>query len=148
MVPCTMRDILAISKVLDDDFVFIPINGRPCTVEGETAYTFLSNPGSCVLMPNEGSVFIFVPYSPLIYNVHLGVLPAWRGKQAVRACLDAFQWMFDNTGCCKIIGFESSARRDALRFIGLLGVEREGLLKNVDGKGGDMVVFGYSKPCE
>jgi len=143
-----MRDILAVNKVLDDDSVFIPVNGHPCTVEGATAYSFLSSPGAYVLMPNEGSVFIFVPYNGHIYNVHLGILPAWRGKQAVQACLDAFRWMFANTGCLKIIGFESSARRDALRFIGLLGVEREGLLKNVDGKGGDMVVFGYSKPCE
>lgn len=107
----------------------------------------LSADGIYVLMPNEGSVLIFVPYNKDIYNVHIGFLPGFRGRSAVAACLDAFSWMFANTPCVKIIGFELKKRRDAIRFIGLLGVDREGVLKNVDGKGNDMIVFGHCKPC-
>jgi len=147
MVPCTIKDILAVSRVLDDDSVFIPINGRPCTVEGETAYALLSRPDVVVLMPNEGSVFAFVGYDSHISQIHLGVLPQWRGKVAVQACKECFHWIFEHTECTKIVGFENAANRAAIRFIGLLGVDREGLLKNVDGKGMDMVVFGYCKPC-
>jgi hypothetical protein len=144
---CKMFDIIKVSRVLDDASVFAPINGKDCEVLGETASAFLSSDAVYVLMPNDGSVFIFVPYNEFIFNVHLGVLPEWRGKQAVKACRDAFAWMFANTPCTKIIGFEDTRRRDAIRFITLLGVDREGLLKNVDGKGMDMAIFGYSKPC-
>lgn len=144
---CYLRDILKVSRVLDDDSVFIPVNGHPCQDEGATAYAYLSNPGVYVLMPNEGSVLIFVPYNEAIYNVHIAFLPEYRGKKAVRATKEAFAWVFSETPCMKIIGFESASRKEAIRFIGLLGVDREGLLKNVDGKGTDMVVFGYCKPC-
>jgi len=147
---CDLSDILKVSRVLDDDSVHIPVNGFRCRREGETACGLLSHPGIFVLMPNEGSVFAFVPYNEHLFNVHLGILPEYRGKVAIAACKDAFAWMFANTDCIKIIGLESVKHRAAIRFITSLGVDREGTLKGAcyhNGVSTDMAVFGYCKPC-
>ena len=77
--------------------------------------------------------------------MHIAVLQKYRGKMAKEALLQSFDWIFDNTSCIKIIGFEAVRNRAAIKFIGCLGVDREGLLKNADGQGGDVVIFGWSK---
>lgn len=147
MVRCTMRDILKVSRVLDDNSVFFPINGHHCTIgeEGSSAYGLLARQDIVVLMPNEGSVVAFIPYNQHIFNVHMAFLPEWRGKLAKYAMLDSFSWVFENTSCRKIMGMEDSKNKAALRFCSMLG-ERQGLLNNVDGKGTDMVIFGRCKP--
>lgn len=139
------EDILLVSSVLDHDDVFVPVNGYSCRVEGETAYGFLSNGGVYVLMPNELSVLIFVPISENMFNVHIAFLPQGRGKLAVTATLNAFKWMFENTSCTKIIGFESVENKAATRFVSLLGVDVEGRLKRAGKNGEDMIIYGLCK---
>lgn len=143
---CDLSQIAEVSDVLDHDSVFVPVNGKKCDNPGVSAIAALIRSDVYVLMPNEGSVIIYVPYDENIYNVHIAFLPGYRGKQAIDMLKKTFKWMFDNTTCMKIIGFEYMKNRPAIRFIGCLGVDREGILKNVNGKGDDMVVFGHSKP--
>lgn len=141
-----MEDIMIVSNVLDHDSVFIPVNGRECKEPGVSAYAALNRPDIHVLMPNNGTVHIFVPYNENIMHVHIAVLPEFRGKLAIKTLKDSFTWIFENTGAIKIIGFEAAKNKAAIRFIGMLGVQKEGVLKNCDGQGGDMVVYGHCKP--
>ena len=64
---CTIKDILKVSRVLDDDSVFIPVNGKPCDDEGAAAYQALTS-GAYVLMPNKGSVFIYIPLTKIYFR--------------------------------------------------------------------------------
>ena len=138
---CSMKDIFRVNKVVDDDSVHIPINGYACKDPGLMAYRLLKNTGIVVLMPNDGCVAIGTPHNEFIYHFHIGVLPEYRGKIAVSAFKEAAQWVFANTTCKKIVGLEPAIRKDAVRFIRLLGFEREGLLKNACPTG-DVVVLG------
>ena len=143
---CSLDDIAQVSAVLDDDAVFVPIAGRRCNRHGELARKFLEQNSVYVVMPNEGSVLIFLPHNLNIFHVHLGFLPGWRGKIAIDATMAAARWIFQNTSCVKIVGFGEKRRRDAVRFMGILpGVKREGLLTAADGQGGDVVIFSLGK---
>ena len=138
---CTMADINRVNRILDDESVYTPMTGSPLKDRGVMGYRVLSSDAIYVLMPNDGCLAIGVPYNEYIFHFHIGALPDYRGKQAVSAFKEVARWVFDNTTCLKIVGLEPAVRKDAVRFIRLLGFEREGLLKNAC-PSGDIVVLG------
>ena len=142
---CTLHDILKVSRVLDDDSVFVPVNGKKCDDGGAAAYRILGNPGIYALMPNAGSVFMYFPYDKNIYQVHVAVLPSHRGRLAVQSMQDSMQWIFSNTTCTKILGFMPESNKKGCVFCEKSGGIREGVLSKADGNGGNMIIFGKCK---
>ena len=85
-----------------DIYPYLTDDGSP----DEAAFTckaILDNPACYTLMPNPGSVFLFMPHNFVLYEVHCAILPNWRGIQAVEASKGTRDWMFANTPCQKII---------------------------------------------
>lgn len=147
---CTIKDIDRTNRVLDDDSVYAPINGCKCpiTKKGKNAKQLLDDSRVHVLMPNEFSVFIFLPHSIELYIGHSAILLEGRGRLGIMAGKSAAKWMFENTRCIKIFGLTPVFMKHVIKYNKLLGFVQEGLLKNSCVKDGvlyDQILFGLSK---
>lgn len=147
---CGIEDIERVSLILSDDSVYIPINGFPCpnNERKNIAQDVLNEKKAYVLMPNEFSVFIFLPHDTGLYNVHTAILPKGRGRLGIKAFKQAAQWMFKNTNCIKLFGIIPAFRKDVILFHKWVGVVYEGVLSKSCIKNGvlyDQVVMGLSK---
>ena len=101
-----------------------------------------------VLMPDDYSVHIFLPYSSELFTGHSAILPEGRGKKGIKDGKAALQWMFDKTECIKIFGLTPVYMKHVAMFNRLLGFIQEGILTNSCTKDGityDQILFGLSK---
>ena len=147
---CFVENINEVSRVLEDDSVFIPVNGHPIpeNQKGFITKELLENGKIVVLMPNEYSVFIFLPHSHELYAGHSAILPEGRGRAGIRAGKAAAKWMFENTRCIKIFGLTPIFLKHVIAYNKLLGFVQEGISTNSCIKDGvlyDQVLFGLSK---
>lgn len=73
--------------------------------------------------------FMIHPHSRVMYEAHFAVLKEFRGTgETVPGCLQAFDWMFKNTKCKKIISNIPIFNERAYKFTKKLGMKEEGLL--------------------
>lgn len=128
MMRCTMVDREVVTKILQDDSVFIPINGTQCKMNN-IADELLLSPITHVLMPVDGFVAIFIKHNQVLYTFHVAALPEARGQVAIDAGKKAFEWMFQNTDCMKIFSFVPALRTNVVKYMESLGMVKSGTIK-------------------
>jgi RimJ/RimL family protein N-acetyltransferase len=79
--------------------------------------------------------YMFHPHNFVTYEIHTCLFPAARGAKAMQACAMAFDWIFANTPCRKIITQVPKNNHLALSYAkrcGLVveGVNRQSFMKN------------------
>lgn len=75
------------------------------------------------------SVFIFQPWNLITFQVHVAVLPEYRGNRAFEYSIQVIGWIFSHTPCKKIVALipENNIRAYALAKI--CSFDQEGLIK-------------------
>lgn len=89
-----------------------------------------------------------VPWNAIMYQAHICMSSAYRGKATVEATEDAIRWMFQGTKCRKVIALVPDYHIRMKMTMKALGFEREGKLRNSflkDGKLVDEVIYGLCK---
>jgi len=107
-----------------------------------------------VLLHRNGlllGLFMLVPHSVVLWEVHTCLLPTCWGDLAHKAAIELVQWLWDNTSCRRLITNVPAYNRLALAFAKSAGLEQFGLnersfLKN--GKMHDLHMLGVSKPVQ
>ncbi|HFD88260.1 MAG TPA: N-acetyltransferase [Gammaproteobacteria bacterium] len=94
------------------------------------------------------SCVLFHPHNSVLYEIHVAVLPRWRGKVALELINKSFSWIFKNTDCVKVIANIPSTNAKAITLAKMVGMNVEG--NNVDSylKNGvllDLIMFGIRK---
>lgn len=113
-----------------------------------SAKGLLADTSNYFLLPNDGSLFIFRPFSYKVYMMHTCVLPNYRGSTAFKAGRMACNWMFENAGIIKIVGCVATNNPQADVFARRIGFKKEGCWTNSfikDGKAYDLNLFGKEK---
>jgi RimJ/RimL family protein N-acetyltransferase len=146
--PTTDRELIRLAMVhprvypsISDDFSPAPQDFQPHI-----------GPGTLYLAVYDGDnylgCFLFVQWSPVMFEVHTCLLPAAYGAKATEAAKAAAEWMFHHTTCRRIITHVPQYNRLALRF-----AERAGLTQcgrnyqsyQKDGRLHDLIMLGLSK---
>lgn len=78
-----------------------------------------------VALMAEGGCILFIADEPAIYEVHTNFLPAFRGRHAIRASLEAYRWMFANTDCMILQTRVPAFNKAAERFCQIVGATRD-----------------------
>jgi hypothetical protein len=77
-----------------------------------------------VLLMAEGGGIIFAWHEPGIYEVHTNFLKSHRGRNAVRASLAAYRWMFTHTDCMMLLTRVPAFNKAAHSFCLMVGAVR------------------------
>lgn len=149
IIRCTERYVNIVDDILKDPSVYeYIIDDGSLSVELYTSKELISNPLNYVLLVNYTSVVIFTPLFYGTYITHAASLPVSRGKKMVKYTKEAFNWMFRNTNCMKIIcmvPFYNYRAKVLSKNVGCVeeGIIKKGFLK--DSKLYDLYVYGISK---
>lgn len=96
---------------------------------------------------HEAGFAIFVFFGNGKYELHSGMLKAFRGRNALEAGRAVLRWMRDNTGCQEIMTWAFSCARNVILITRLLGfreITRFAWKKTVNGKSVDRVNYSLS----
>lgn len=149
---CTLKDLEQVDGILTHPSIYDFISDDGCPPRSEyTAKQNLECEAIYYLLCGINFLTMFVPHNSITYEVHTSALPDCRGKEAIRKCHLAKQWMWDNTPARKIISIFPENNRPALALAIRVGMKREGLLAKSFLKNGhllDQVVVGLSKEGE
>ncbi len=131
---CGIAELEYVDFVMRHPSIYPHISDDLSPEAGEfTAAPLLMGPRIIFLRPVvEGfgaGVFLFHPWNSVTYEVHSCVLPGFRGKTAVEASRLAAAWMFENTGCRKIITQIPARNRAAYALAHRAGFRAEGVNK-------------------
>lgn len=87
-------------------------------------------PGIYYLAPEHDGqrvgVFMYMPHSTILFEVHTCILPLYRGGPAIKAARNSLAWMIENTACQKVITHVPASNTLALRFARAVGMQDEG----------------------
>lgn len=104
------------------------------------------------LVPYDGEkalgVFMVHPHSNVCFEVHTAILPEAYGAQAKLAARNLIEWVFKNTGCCKLITAVPASNLLAKRFALRAGMREEGVNRESflrEGKMIDQTMLGITK---
>lgn len=147
----TLEDIDAVKHVMThpDVYPFTMFDGKGAVETLNVEQLLSCNPPLHVLIDDSNSfVAVLVPENSIMWTSHDNALPSVRGKQAVSMARAVVKWMFDNTPCKKIIGYTPVSNRPAVMFTRMIGMVKEGQLKNaiqINGVLSDIYVSGICK---
>lgn len=129
-----------VNRILTDDSIypFIADDYSPAKEEF-TALPFLENESVYVLSPNEYSVFVIHPHNSIMYEIHVNILPEGRGRHAIEATGKAFEYIFTETKCEKLICIIPVICENVYSFALKMGMEPEGILKESFLKNGKLI---------
>ena len=88
------------------------------------------------------------PWNTVTYEIHTCVSPEHRGQQAVSVGKETLQWMFNSTDCKKIVAIIPTFNKQAIVFVLMLGMEKEGMVRKSFLKNGtlwDQCILGIEK---
>ena len=150
MMICSINDFEKVHSILSHESVYPYITDDSCPDKPDEnlGRIFLDEPAVKVLMPNDNCLFILVPVTTNVYNVHTNILPDGRGKSGVLAGKHGAMWMFDNTDCTSIISFTPDFNRQALMYARFVGMKRIGVIRNSFKKDNvfyDQIITGLNK---
>ncbi len=109
----------------------------------------IKNPSVYVLGSDpEVMAVSYVPLSGVNYTLHVILHPDFRGKNAIRECVDTAKFMFDKTQCRSILAFARETNVQSRMIAAMSGMRRIGkttgsFLK--DGKLIDEVIYQGTK---
>jgi RimJ/RimL family protein N-acetyltransferase len=92
--------------------------------------------------------FMCNPVNFVTWEIHVAILPKFRGKIAKLGAIGAIRWMFTHTTCKKIIARISVTNKAAINFAKKAGLTEEGISQksfSVGGKLYDEIMFGIMK---
>ena len=115
-------DAAEINVILNDPSVFDAIK-LPGMTEFDVT-PILADPNNVLLMA-EGGGIIFGQFEPGIYSVHTSFLAEHRGRNAIRASLDAYRWMFTHTDCMILQTTVPAFNKAAEKICKIVGAIRE-----------------------
>lgn len=148
----TSEDIPDINYILSQDEVFLPSmdDNFPLDKRWNIGRYLIDDPNNIIALPNKRCVIVAYPLGSLTtYQVHIGVDPEGRGKEAVGAAKEAIKWFFDNyPSTHKLVAYIPTTNRLSQVFASLVGMRREGVcMKSFlkDGRLIDQVVYGLSR---
>lgn len=78
-----------------------------------------------VFLLTKGGCIAFCIQEPGLYEVHTNFLPEHRGRNAIRASLAAYRWMFTHTDCMALQTRVPAFNKAAARFCAIVGATRE-----------------------
>lgn len=78
------------------------------------------------IMPNEDSVFIFIPKNSITYEIHVAILRKARRMARINF-IRVLDWMFSNTGMTKLIASIPTCNNLAILSAGSNGMKHEGV---------------------
>lgn len=109
----------------------------------------LMQPNIWMLHPAEHVLFMLVPRTLTVYEVHTMIEPEGRGRQGVRDTKKAGKWFFENNSTCeKVITYVPFFNPQARLFAKLVGLKDEGVCTRSFKKDGELVdqwVLGLEK---
>lgn len=150
---CTVTDLHMVQDIFTHESVYPLISddgslSPEAFRETENLKTVLESKSIYVLAPNRYSITIFFPCNSNTFELHTMVLPEGRGKMAIKGAADAFEWMFLNTKCLKIITYVPTFNRAAKVMARMVGFVIEGCNRKSFLKGGvlyDQTLLGITK---
>lgn len=116
-------DAAEINSILNDPSVFelIKLPGMKPDLDVSPV---LRNPANVLLMADGGGI-IFAQAEPGIYEVHTNFLETHRGRDAIRASLEAYRWMFTHTDCMILQTKVPVFNKAAEKFCGIVGATKD-----------------------
>jgi hypothetical protein len=84
----------------------------------------VADPRNVLLMADGGGI-IFAQFEPGIYEVHTNFIEGKRGRNAIRASLAAYRWMFMHTDCMTLLTRVPEFNKAAERFCQIVGATKE-----------------------
>lgn len=115
---------------------------EPNPIDHEELYWLLVDDGA------PAGVFLLHPHNTVTYEIHTCLLPRTWGGQSREAAQLVLRWMFENTGCRKVITNVPADNPLALRFARRAGLKDEGVNRKSFLKNGvllDQLVLGIMK---
>ena len=89
---------------------------------------------------------ILYPVKKGVYEIHLAILPSFRGAKTLAICQEGLDWIFKNIECHKLVAYVSPDNKPMIRLIEKIGFVREGIshkLVKKDGQFIDQIIYGY-----
>lgn len=108
----------------------------------------LKNSSYIFLYPDKGCLFMLVPSSFVLMEVHTMIAKEARGKQAIINSFKAIDWLFTNSRCEKIITHVPDFNKPAKIFTRKLGFKKIGVNTKSfkrDGVLHDQTLYGLEK---
>jgi RimJ/RimL family protein N-acetyltransferase len=124
-----------------DDFSPAPEAWEP--IQDERVLNVIARDADEVL-----GLWILVPHTKVVWQVHTCLLPSGRGKRGRAAVLKAIEWVWANTECLRIITEVPLYNSAALLFALWAGMDKFGVNPKSFMKNGqlhDVVLLGISK---
>ena len=93
-------------------------------------------------------ILMMIPFSPILYDVHISFLPEMWGEKSIQAARAAFQWMWDNTPCVRIQAQIPEDNTHALQLAlnsGMIAFGKNDKCYLKQGMLRDMILLGISK---
>lgn len=115
-------DASEINPILNDPSVF-PFISFPGD-ETYDATALVSDPRNVLMMANGGGI-LFCQQEPGIYEVHTNFLEGHRGRNAVKASLAAYRYMFTHSDCMTLLTRVPVFNKGADLFCRLVGARLE-----------------------
>lgn len=148
-IRANLLDFEPVAQVLSDPEVWPSISDDFSPVfDKEGCVEILSNDKIYVLMPNEASVFVFIPINHILYDSHIAIKTDGRGKWGYDGTRRALTWMFEQTPCLKIVGRFNVNNIRMLWLAKLMKFTIEGICRKslmIHGSLADQIMIGLSK---
>jgi RimJ/RimL family protein N-acetyltransferase len=96
----------------------------------------------------KSGLFLFFPWNYTTYELHVAILPKYRGQHSIEAGTMAGMWMFNNTVCRKIVTMIPKQNYKAKALAIAVGMQQEGINRQSYMKDGvlyDQYLFGICK---
>ena len=96
----------------------------------------------------KSGLFLFFPWNYTTYELHVAILPEYRGSHSIEAGTMAGMWMFNNTCCRKIVTMIPKQNYKAKVLALAVGMQQEGINRQSYMKDGvlyDQYLFGICK---
>jgi len=88
---CTINDFARVHEILTHKSIYPYISDdyAPKVPDSDIGKSFLLDARIKVLMPNDDSIFVFIPMSMNVYSMHSNVLPLSRGRKGINAGIES-----------------------------------------------------------
>ena len=145
----TIEDLDFANRVMKDSeiYPFISDDFSP-DKEDFSVELLIQTDGIYVFSASENSVIIMVPVNGITYDVHVNFTKKDRGQKAVDACMDGFEFAFNETPAKKLICWIPETCLNVLHFAEKMGMVQEGLITKSfqkDGKLYDQYILGITR---
>lgn len=143
------KDLSGLIEFLSRDDIFWTAKDDGVTKESLKTYLtgLLLNQDVYILSPSEGVIFFFWKTNSITFEMHVAIALEDR-KKGFKGAELVGRWMFENTGCEKLMTYIPSHHKPAIMFASMCGMRREGVLTKAfkyDGENLDLIMMGATK---